>query len=45
MDKNIWDSAQNGDLDEIIYQIENGFNVKTKVGWLAKQSLFDVASE
>ena len=42
--KNIWDCAKNGDLDEIIYQIENGFKVTTKVGWFARKSLFDVAS-
>ena len=30
--KSVWTCAEDGDLDEVIYQIENGFDVNTKKG-------------
>ena len=43
--KSVWTCAEDGDLDEVIYQIENGFDVNTKKGISIQKTLVQIANE
>ena len=43
--KDIWESAQIGDLNEIIYQTENGFDLKKREPSPEGKTIFEIASE